>query len=212
MVKVPATPAGIEAIEELAAAGVTLNITLIFTMRQYEAARDAVWRGVQRLPNTDGFKSAYSVFVSRVDAYGKSELTDLSAEAAGLLGIVNAKQIWQANQEFWKQHPTKLQQEIIFASTGTKDPADPAWKYVEALAGSDIQTNPPSTNDQAQASGVEFTSRITELPGAEILDEIERIVDWEVLENVLMDQGISKFANPQKELLALIAEKRSNLE
>ena len=48
MIKVPATPAGLDALEELAAAGVTLNVTLIFTMRQYEAARDAIWRGAQR--------------------------------------------------------------------------------------------------------------------------------------------------------------------
>ena len=69
MIKVPATPAGIDALEELCAAGVTLNVTLIFTMRQYEAARDAIWRGAQRRKSLDGFKSVYSIFVSRVDVY-----------------------------------------------------------------------------------------------------------------------------------------------
>src|SRR6478735_2377314 len=70
MIKVPATPAGIDALEELAAAGVTLNVTLIFSHRQYKVARDNVWRGAQRRKNgLDGFKSVYSIFVSRVDQY-----------------------------------------------------------------------------------------------------------------------------------------------
>lgn len=67
MIKVPATPAGIEALEELAARGIPLNVTLCFTERQYTLARDAVWRGAQR--RKDGlnhFKSVYSIFISRV--------------------------------------------------------------------------------------------------------------------------------------------------
>ena len=51
---------------------------------------------------------------------------------------------------------TPLNQEIVFASTGTKKPEDPPWKYVEALAGSDIQTNPPATNEAVQNSGRTF--------------------------------------------------------
>src|SRR5207248_2526756 len=57
MIKVPATPAGLAALEELAAAGVTINVTLTFTPRQYTAARDAIWRGAQRLPSLSHFKS-----------------------------------------------------------------------------------------------------------------------------------------------------------
>ena len=67
MIKVPATPAGLDALEELAAAGITLNVTLIFSERQYIAARDAVWRGRQRFGQLDAFKSVYSIFISRVD-------------------------------------------------------------------------------------------------------------------------------------------------
>src|SRR5207248_3738067 len=69
MIKVPATPAGLDALEELAAAGVTLNVTLVFSNRQYRAARDAIWRGAQRRKSLDGFKSVYSIFVSRIDVY-----------------------------------------------------------------------------------------------------------------------------------------------
>lgn len=208
MIKVPATPAGIESLEELAAAGVPLNVTLIFTQKQYEAARDSIWRGAQRLGDLSQFKSAYSIFVSRVDAYTGKHVTELSADAQGLVGIVNAKRVWQANQAFWKANPTPLQQEIIFASTGTKNPDDPAWKYVEAFAGSDIETNPPKTNDATQASGKSITAQIEEMPSDAILSEIDLKVDFAKLEETLMSEGISKFANPQKDLLSLIAEKR----
>src|SRR5204863_8563460 len=69
MIKVPATPAGLAALEELSAAGVTLNVTLIFSPRQHAAASQAIWRGAQRRRSPDSFKSVYSIFVSRVDVY-----------------------------------------------------------------------------------------------------------------------------------------------
>src|SRR2546429_633715 len=65
--RAPATPAGLGALEEMCAAGITLNVTLIFSDRQYKAARDAVWRGAQRRSTQAAFKSVYSIFVSRVD-------------------------------------------------------------------------------------------------------------------------------------------------
>ena len=91
MIKVPATPAGLDALEELAAAGVTLNVTLIFTMRQYEAARDAIWRGAQRRKSLDRFKSVYSIFVSRVDVYTEKHVPELSPAAQGQVGIVGVE-------------------------------------------------------------------------------------------------------------------------
>ncbi|MCC9607421.1 transaldolase [Blastopirellula sp. JC732] len=211
MIKVPATPAGLDAVEELCAAGVTLNVTLIFTERQYEAARDAVWRGAQRRANLDGFKSVYSIFVSRVDVYTEEHLPQLTAAAQGQLGIVNAKRIWQMNQKFWSDKPVKQQQEMIFASTGTKKPEDPPWKYVAAFAGSDIETNPPGTNDKVQASGVTITRQVDEMPSDAVLADLDKHVDYQHLEKTLMEEGIAKFANPQKGLLKLIAEKRAEI-
>ncbi len=81
MIKVPATDAGIAALEPLAAAGLTLNVTLIFTQDQYRAARDAVWRGAQQRKNLESFKSVYSIFVSRIDVYTEQHAPDLSAGA-----------------------------------------------------------------------------------------------------------------------------------
>jgi transaldolase len=211
MIKIPATPAGLDAIEELCAAGVTLNVTLVFSMRQYKLARDAMWRGARRRANLDRFKSVYSIFVSRVDVYTEKHVAELSSQSQGQVGIVNAKQIWQENQRFWKENRTPLAQEMIFASTGTKKAGDTPWKYVAAFAGSDIETNPPATNDAVAQSSVTFTREVDRFPPQAVLDEIEKKVDVEKLERVLMEEGIQKFADPQKDLLALIAKKRRQL-
>jgi transaldolase len=211
MIKVPATPAGLDALEALCAAGVTLNVTLIFSPRQYQAARDAIWRGAQQRASLNVFKSVYSIFVSRVDVYTEQHVPTLSAEAQGLVGIVNAKQIWAENRRFWAEKKLPLAQEMIFASTGTKKPSDPPWKYVEAFAGSDIETNPPATNDAISQSGRSFTKHVDQLPPKAILNEIAQKVDMAKLEAVLMEEGIKKFADPQKALLKLIGEKRKAL-
>jgi transaldolase len=211
MIKIPATPAGLDAIEDLCAAGVTLNVTLVFTMRQYQQARDAMWRGARRRSNLERFKSVYSIFVSRVDVYTEKHAADLSPAAQGQVGIVNAKQIWQENRRFWSENKTPLAQEIIFASTGTKKPGDSPWKYVEAFAGSDIETNPPATNDAVAQSNITFTRQIDRLPPQDMLEEIEQKVNVEKLERVLMEEGIKKFADPQNDLLKLIARKRKEL-
>lgn len=212
MIKVPATPGGLAALEELSASGVTLNVTLIFSDRQYRAARDAVWRGAQRRKSLEGFKSVYSIFISRIDVYTKQHIPGLSPQAQGEVGIVNVKRIWKENQAFWQEKNLPLKQEIVFASTGTKDPKDPPDKYVAALAGSDIQTNPPSTNAAVQQlAGKVFTRTVDKLPAAEILAAIDRLVDFNKMEEVLMEEGLKKFADPQKGLLKLIGEKRTSL-
>ncbi len=213
MIKVPATPAGLGALEELAAHGVTLNVTLIFGADQYTTARDNIWRGAQRRPGgLTGFKSVYSIFVSRLDVYTAEKVPQLSPAAQGQVGIVNAKRIWRMNRDFWKDKGLPLHQEMIFASTGTKKKEDPPWKYVEAFAGSDIETNPPATNDAVQKSGRTITSHINEMPPPEVLKEIDTKVDMHLLEKTLMEEGLKKFADPQKALLRLIAEKRAALQ
>jgi transaldolase len=212
MIKVPATAAGLDALEELAAAGLALNVTLIFSERQYKLARDAVWRGAQRRKNgLKRFKSVYSIFVSRVDVYTEKNVPTLIPEAQGQVGIVNVKRLWKLNADFWADKKLPLKQEIIFASTGTKDPKLPADKYVEALAGSDIQTNPPATNAAVQKLNKTYTRSVDKLPAKNILDDIDAKVDVAKMEATLMDEGTAKFADPHKALLKLIGEKRAAL-
>lgn len=211
-IKVPATAAGLDSLEEIAAEGVTINVTLIFSDRQYRAARDAIWRGAQRRKSgLAGFKSVYSIFISRVDVYTEKHVPELSPAAQGLAGIVNVKRIWRENAEFWKDKKLPLKQEIVFASTGTKKPTDPPDKYVEALAGSDIQTNPPGTNDAVQKLNKQYTRQVDKMPPQAVVEEIARKVDQAKLEQVLMAEGTAKFAEPHKALLKLIAEKRKSL-
>ena len=207
LIKVPATPGGLAALEDMVAAGINVNVTLIFSDQQYQTARDNVWRGAKRRGNLDSFKSVYSIFVSRLDVYTEKHAPKLTV-GQGYVGIVNAKRIWQANQDFWQQNQTPLQQEIVFASTGTKKPEDPAWKYVEAFAGSDIETNPPKTNEAYAQSGRSATRQIDRLPEPAIVDDIDQHVDFQHLEVTLMKEGLAKFAEPQKALLSLIASKR----
>lgn len=211
MIKIPATPAGLDAVEDIVADGTTVNVTLIFSSRQYQLARDAVWRGAQRRKSLDDFKSVYSIFISRIDVYTEKHASDLSADAQGIVGIVNAKRIWAENRKFWHAHKCPLDQEIVFASTGTKKPDDPPHKYVKAFAGSDIETNPPNTNDAVDKSGLVFHREIEQLPAQAILDEIDAKVDFTHLEETLMEEGLRKFAEPQKSLIALLAEKRAGL-
>jgi len=212
MIKVPATPGGLAALEELAAAGVTLNVTLIFSQRQYEEARDAIWRGAQRRKDPKTLKSVYSIFISRIDVYTEQHCSNLSDAAQGQVGIVNAKRIWQLNNKFWADKNLPLDQEMIFASTGTKKPEDPKDKYVAALAGADIQTNPPATNAAIQEmEGKTFTRQVDKLPSNDVLKEIDEKVDFEHLEKTLMEEGLKKFADPQKALIKLIGEKRAAL-
>ncbi|MCE9531542.1 MAG: transaldolase [Planctomycetes bacterium] len=209
MIKVPATDAGLAALEEIVAAGIAVNVTLIFSERQYKAARDACWRGAQRLKVTDAFKSVYSIFVSRLDVYTESYVPSLSSDAQGFAGIVNAKRIWESNRKFWASKALRLKQEIIFTSTSTKNANDPVWKYIEAFAGSDIETIPPKICDALQASDRMFKRQVDMMPPADVVAEIEAKIDMAKAEDLLLDEGIRKFAEPQKALLALIARNRT---
>lgn len=209
MIKVPATAAGIASLTKLAAEGITLNVTLIFTPRQYRAARDAIWRGAQQRESLDSFKSVYSIFISRVDVYTQKHLPSLSDKAQGMVGLANAKQLWQENDAFWEAKPTRLSQEIIFASTGTKLDSDPKDKYIAALVGDGIQTNPPATMDAVVKMGKSYSRTIDKMPSQEVLDEISEKVDMSAVEKTLVAEGAKKFADPHKDLIKAIAEKRA---
>ena len=211
MIKIPATEGGLAALEEVAAAGVTINVTLIFSERQYVAARDAIWKGRQRYGKLDQFKSVYSIFVSRVDVYTEKHEPDLSDELQGQVGILNAKLIGIKNAEFWADKNLKLEQEMIFASTGTKKPEQPKDFYVAALAGSDIQTNPPATNAALEEMNKTYEPQSRTLPPQHVVDEFKQKVDIKKLEDQLMKEGTAKFADPAKKLIKAVAEKRESL-
>jgi transaldolase len=146
-----------------------------------------------------------------VDVYTGKHLTDLSPATQGMVGIANAKQIWRENQEFWRNKSLRLRQEIVFASTGVKQPKDPPDKYVEAFAGGDIVTNPSATNEFVYKSPKVYTRRVDYMPSPSVLDEIDRKVDMDQLERELLKEGVRKFSEPQLALLKLVATKRAPL-
>jgi len=79
------------------------------------------------------------------------------------------------------------------------------------LAGSDIQTNPPETNAAVAESDLTFSRTVDDLPGDEVLAEIDAKLDVAAMHEALMQEGVDKFVKPQRALLALIAEKREQL-
>jgi transaldolase/glucose-6-phosphate isomerase len=169
MIKVPATPEGIPAIRALTANGVSVNVTLIFSLLQYEEVLEAYLAGLEERiaagGKLDGLASVASFFVSRVDSVCDKLLADKAKapgskeEAArclalqGKLAIANAKMAYDIYERTvggarWKGLAAKgaRPQRLLWASTGTKDPRYPDTFYVDALIGADtVDTVPPAT-------------------------------------------------------------------
>jgi transaldolase/glucose-6-phosphate isomerase len=167
MVKIPATPAGIPAIEESIAAGINVNITLIFSNAVYGQVIEAYLRGLERrvekkLPVGD-IASVASFFVSRIDT-AADKLIETKPEAHGLFGkvaIANAKLAYQLFKDIFES-PRFLRlrdqgarvQRPLWASTGTKNPKYSDVLYVESLIGPDtVNTLPPATYEAFKDHG-----------------------------------------------------------
>ncbi|TMQ46890.1 MAG: transaldolase [Candidatus Eisenbacteria bacterium] len=169
-VKVPATPAGIPAIEALIAEGISINVTLTFSAPQYVTVAEAFKRGIDRrigagLP-LDGLHSVASIFVSRLDTSVDKELEEKARNAPpaekdrllslrGRAAVANALHVWEEyrSQFFGPGYEDRREagarpQWLLWASTGTKNPAYSDVKYVEELEGPDtINTMPRETLD-----------------------------------------------------------------
>jgi transaldolase len=152
-VKIPGTPEGIPAIEESIAAGVPINITLLFSREQYLAAAEAYMRGIERrlaAGQSPVVQSVASVFVSRWDT---AVADKVPAELRNQLGVAIGGRTYRAYLDLldsprWRKLAAAgaQPQRLLWASTGTKDPAAPDCLYVEALAAPDtIDTMPDKT-------------------------------------------------------------------
>ena len=152
-IKIPGTPAGITAIEESIFAGVPINVTLLFSCAQYEAAAEAYLRGIERriaAGRGPVVASVASLFVSRWDVATHDRL---APALRNRLGIAVAKQTYRAYRDLlasprWRKLAAAgaRAQRLLWASTGSKDPAAPDTLYIEALAAPDtINTIPEKT-------------------------------------------------------------------
>jgi len=223
MVKIPATKEGSPAIEEALAEGININITLIFSMRQYNAVVDAFFRGVERAPNPAGLASVASVFVSRLDTAVDHELENIGTpEALALQGkaaIANARLIYRRFREiFDSPRFTSLRarrirpQRVLWGSTGAKNPAYPDLTYVEELIGPDtINTVPPKTLHALQDHGRIRGATVTD-GWAEAESVLQRIrtfgVDFDAVLERLESEGVSAFGRSLEKLIETLDHKR----
>jgi transaldolase / glucose-6-phosphate isomerase len=237
MIKVPATPEGIPAIRALTAQGVSVNVTLIFSLLQYEEVVEAYLAGLEDRKAAGGdfagasekIASVASFFVSRVDSVCDKLLNEKAAaapaEAArcqvlrGKVGIANAKMAYEIYGRTiasprWKAlaaagaHPQRL----LWASTGTKDPSYPDTYYVDALMGRDtVDTVPPATLDAFIDHGDPGSRLETDLDGAKkVVAELGALgIDLGRVCHGLLSDGVKSFTTSMTALTDAIAARRA---
>jgi transaldolase len=225
MVKIPATMAGLPAIEDCTAHGTSINITLIFSLERYKAVVEAYLRGLERLVASGGdptkIASVASFFVSRVDTEADKRLTG-HEELQGKLAIANAKLAYRHYlQEFsgprWQFLEGKgaTKQRCLWASTSTKNPAYRDVIYVEELVGPEtVNTMPLETirafQDHGEVRGDTVLEGVDE--AEELLRRLaEAGVSYDDVVETLEAEGVQKFADSFAEITESIRAKRGTL-
>jgi len=227
MIKIPATPEGIPAIEGAISKGININVTLIFSEKQYQDAAQAYIAGVERLiaagGNPSQVASVASFFVSRLDTAIDMMLASLDADPAllGRSAVSIAKMSYQLyKQVFSGNRWTALEtagarvQRPLWASTSTKNPAYPDTLYVDGLIGPDtVNTLPPETLEAFLDHGKVALTLESELDQAGAhLDALARLgIDPNSVAHKLQDDGVQAFANSFNALLSGIETKRTAL-
>ena len=216
MIKVPATPAGVPVIEELLAAGVNVNVTLIFGLDRYDEVLAAWSRGVKRAIAA-GLQAPHSVgsfFVSRVDTEVDKRLEEIGTDTAlALRGKVAVAQAQVAYANFRAfvagDAPTPVQRPL-WASTSTKNPAYDELLYVETLIGPDtVNTLPEPTLHALNDSGTIQRTVDADVEGARgILAAVADVgIDMDDVGHVLERQGVKAFADAHEKLLGTLGPK-----
>jgi transaldolase len=218
MIKVPATAAGIPAIEELTSRGVNVNVTLLFSLERYEQVIDAYLRGLERraarCEPLGGISSVASFFVSRVDAKGDQQLPP-GSPLRGRIAIANAARAYDLwGQRFAGPRWQRLSglgarpQRPLWASTGTKDPAYPDVLYVDALIGAGVVNTMPISTMLAFADHGAGEPTLPADDAASVLQQAAAAgLDLAALTSELEREGIEAFSASYRRLLACIASK-----
>ncbi|HVV37698.1 MAG TPA: transaldolase [Acidimicrobiales bacterium] len=215
MIKVPATAAGVPVIEELLAAGVNVNVTLIFGLPRYAEVLNAWKRGLERAA-AQGLPAPHSVgsfFVSRVDTEVDMRLEAIGTPDAlalrGKVAVAQAQAAYQQFLAFCHDAPRPLQRPL-WASTSTKNPAYSDLLYVDTLIGRDtVNTLPEATIEAFADHGTvrrTVDGDVAEAQG--ILTAVENVgVDMDDVADVLERQGVKQFADAHEKLLAALTPK-----
>ncbi len=226
MIKVPATSAGIPAIEALIGAGINVNATLIFSLAQYEVVAEAYVAGLEKLVaggrDVSRVASVASFFVSRVDVAvdralkerGGSELQGKIAIASSKVAYARFRKLFSGPR--WDQLAAQgaRVQRVLWASTSTKNPSYSDTLYVDSLIGPDtVNTVPPATLNAFRDHGT--VAPALEVGLAQARAQLDRLaelgVDLEGVTHKLQDEGVAKFAKSFESLMTTIAEKREQL-
>jgi transaldolase len=223
-VKIPGTEPGLEAIEESIAAGIPINVTLLFSLERHREAANAYLGGLRRLHEAGGdlssVASVASFFVSRVDTEADRRLEQLGGhdELKGTLAIANAKLAYQTYKELFSGEEWEVleragasPQRCLWASTSTKNPAYRDVLYVEQLIGPEtVNTMPPATISALQDHGQVGDTLVRDLDEAK--RTFERFaaagVDYDDVVAVLEREGVEKFAQSFEQLFEVVARKR----
>jgi len=233
MIKIPGTPEGLPAIEEALYRGININVTLLFSLADYEAVMHAHLRALERrLEDSrplERLASVASFFLSRIDSAVDKQLDAMTGDRAdearalrGQAAVASARaayRLWQRTYDGprWAKLAAAggQVQRPLWASTSTKDPAYPDTKYVEPLVGEQtVNTMPEVTIDAFRDHGQVAPDTVGHgVPEAlEVPGRLAALgIDLDEVTAGLVEEGILKFEQPFDALLAKLEEKRSAL-
>ncbi|QDL12055.1 transaldolase [Brasilonema octagenarum UFV-E1] len=235
MIKVPATPAGIPAIEQLISEGINVNVTLLFAQDVYEQVANAYMTGLELLAAKGGditrIASVASVFVSRIDTAVDNQITaqlktttdavqrDLLKSLLGKVAIANAKLAYKHYQNTysssrWQKLASQgaQTQRLLWASTGTKNPHYSDVLYVEELIGSDtVNTIPPATLSAFRDHGHPKSSLTESVDDAQsTLSKLQKAgISLQQITDKLLAEGVQLFMDAFDQLLGTVEKKRT---
>jgi len=226
-IKIPGTEAGLQAIEDTIAAGIPVNVTLLFSLERHRQSAEAYLRGLRRLRESGGdlstVASVASFFVSRVDTEADKRLDEIGGhdELKGKLAIANAKLAYLTYEKLfsgaeWEELEREggSPQRCLWASTSTKNPEYRDVIYVEELIGPSTVNTMPRETAEAFIDHGRIANRLTE-----DVDEAKRTleafaeagVDYDDVVATLEREGVEKFAKSFKDLFEGVAGKRDEL-
>jgi transaldolase len=234
MIKVPATPSGIPAIRQLISEGINVNVTLLFAIDAYEAVADAYMSGLETyMASAAGGErlgtvaSVASFFVSRIDTVVDAQLRQRLAEPEidryqrrvleallGMVAVANAKLAYESYERMiasprWTRLAERgaQTQRLLWASTGTKDPAYSDVKYVAELIGPDtVNTVPPATLNAFREHGTAHATLAAKVDEARhIMETLGNIgISLDDVTDKLLDDGLRLFTEAFDRLLAAV--------
>lgn len=225
LIKIPATMAGLPAISQTLASGISVNVTLIFGLDRYRGVMSAFLTGLEQAREAGRdlrtIHSVASFFVSRVDTEIDRRLTDLGTDVAlalrGRAAIANARLAYQAYEEVFSTSRWETlaadgghAQRPLWASTGVKNPAYPDTMYVsELVAPGTVNTMPEATLDAVIDHGEITGDTVTAGygPASKTLDDLEVLgISYTEVTDLLEREGVEKFVTSWSELRGRVAD------